>query len=137
MLVDVGDTVKAGQLLAEMRPVDLDSRAAAAVTTAERGRSTVEAAEAQARDARSRQRQAAVEARRTEAIGKAGAASQSAVNSARQAQQSADAQVLPSESALAGARSDLARLGADVGTVQQQRGNLRLTAPGRRRGHLS
>jgi HlyD family secretion protein len=129
VLVDVGDTVRAGQLLAEMEPVDLDTRVAAAVATAERGRSTVDAAEAQTRDARSRQALAAVEAGRTEALGKAGAASQSAVDSTRQAQQSADAQVLASEAALAGVRRDLARLDADVGAVQQQRGNLRLTAP--------
>ncbi len=129
VLVDVGDTVTAGQLLAEMEPVDLDTRVAAAVATAERGRSTVEAAEAQTRDARSRQALAAVEARRAEALGQAGAASQSAVDSARQALQSADAQVLASEAALAGVRRDLARLDADIGTVQQQRGNLRLTAP--------
>lgn len=129
VLVDVGDIVTAGQLLAEMEPVDLDTRAAAAVATAERGRSTVDAAEAQTRDARSRQALAAVEARRTEALGTAGATSQSAVDSARQALQSADAQVLAAEAALAGVRRDLARLDADIGTVRQQRGNLRLTAP--------
>ena len=129
VLVDVGDFVKAGQLLAEMEPVDLDARVAAAAATAERGRSSVEAAEAQARDARSRQALAAVEARRIEALGNAGAASQSAVDSARQALQSADAQVQASEAALAGARRDLARLDADIGTVQQQRANLRLSAP--------
>ena len=129
VLVDVGDMVTAGQLLAEMEPVDLDTRAAAAVATAERGRSTVEAAEAQTRDARSRQTLAVVEARRIEALGQAGAASQSAVDSARQAQQSADAQIQASEAALLGARRDLARLDADIGTVRQQRGNLRLTAP--------
>jgi HlyD family secretion protein len=129
VLVDVGDAVKAGQLLAEMEPVDLDARVAAAAATAQRGHSTVEAAEAQTRDARSRQALATIEARRTEALGKAGAASQSAVDSARQAQQSADAQVLAAEAALAGARRDLARLEAEIGTAQQQRGNLRLIAP--------
>ena len=129
VLVDVGDAVKAGQLLAEMEPVDLDARVAAATAAAERGRSAVEGAEAQARDARSRQALATVEARRIEALGTAGAASQSAVDSARQAQQSADARVLAAEAAWAGARRDLARLDADIGTVQQQRGNLRLLAP--------
>lgn len=129
VLVDVGDVVTAGQFLAEMEPVDLDSRVAASLATADRGRSAVEAAEAQARDARTRQALAAAEARRTEELGRAGVVSQSAVDNARQATQSADAQVVAADAALVGARRDLARLGADIGTARQQRVNLRLTAP--------
>jgi HlyD family secretion protein len=64
VLVDVGDTVKAGQLLAEMEPVDLDTRVASTVGAADRGRSAVAAAEAQERDARSRQELVTSEARR-------------------------------------------------------------------------
>ncbi len=129
VLVDVGDTVKAGQLLAEMEPVDLDARLAATVAASEGGGSAVEAAEAQLRDARSRQAFAVSEARRMEALRQASVVSQSEADSARRAQQSADAQVTASEAALAGARRDLARLGADIGSAQQQRGNLRLFAP--------
>lgn len=129
VLVDVGDIVAAGQLLAEMEPVDLDTRVAGTSAAAERGRSAVAAAEAQVRDAQSRQAFATTEARRTEALGQAGAASQSAVDTARQAQQSAEAQVIAAEAAVAGARRDLARLDADTGGAQQQRGNLRLSAP--------
>jgi HlyD family secretion protein len=129
VLVDVGDTVKAGQLLAEMEPVDLDARIAASVAASERGGSAVEAAEAQLRDARSRQTFATSEARRMEALKQASVVSQSEADSARLAQQSADAQVVASEAALAGARRDLARLSADIGSAQQQRGNLRLSAP--------
>ena len=86
VLVDVGDTVTAGQLLAEMEPVDLDTRVAAAVAAAERGRSTVDGG----RGPGARRPEPAgtwppTEARRTEALGQAGAASQSAVDSARQA----------------------------------------------------
>ncbi len=129
VLVDVGDLVTAGQLLAEMEPVDLDTRVAGTSAAAERGRSAVAAAEAQVRDAQSRQAFATTEARRAEALGQAGAVSQSAVDTARQAQQSAEAQVIAAEAALAGARRDLARLDADTGGAQRQRGNLRLSAP--------
>jgi HlyD family secretion protein len=129
VLVDVGDTVEAGQLLAEMEPVDLDTRLAASVAASERGGSAVEAAEAQLRDARSRQAFATSEARRMEALRQTSVVSQSEADSARLAQQSADAQVIASEAALAGARRDLARLSADIGSAQQQRGNLRLSAP--------
>ena len=72
VLVDVGETVRAGQLLAEMDPVDLDNRVASAVAAVARGRSVVTAAEAQERDARSRQELAAAEARRYVALGQKG-----------------------------------------------------------------
>lgn len=129
VLVDVGDAVAEGQLLAEMEPVDLDTRVAATSAAADRGRSAVAAASAQVQDARSRHTWAATEARRAEALGAAGAASQSAVDAARQAEQSAQAQLAAAEASLTAARRDLARLEADTGGAQQQRGNLRLVAP--------
>lgn len=129
VLVDVGDTITTGQLLAEMEPVDLDTRVDATAAAAERGRSAVAAAAAQIRDVRSRHTWATTEARRTETLGAAGAASQSAVDAARQAEQSAEAQLAAAESTLAGARRDVARLEADTGGAQQQRSNLRLVAP--------
>ncbi|MBP8272791.1 MAG: efflux RND transporter periplasmic adaptor subunit [Acidobacteria bacterium] len=129
VLVDVGDSVTTGQLLAEMEPVDLDTRVAATAAAVERGRSAVSAADAQARDVRSRQTWAMTESRRTQALGAAGAASQSAVDAARQAEQSAEAQLMAAEATLEVARRDLVRLEADTGGAQQQRGNLRLVAP--------
>ncbi len=129
VVVDVADRVTTGQLLAEMEPVDLDTRVAATVAAVDRGRSAITAAEAQARDARSRQALAATEAHRTGVLGEAGVVRHSAVDTARQVQQSADAQVAAAEAALAGAREDLARLAAEPGTAQQQRGNIRLSAP--------
>jgi HlyD family secretion protein len=89
----------------------------------------VAAAEAQQRDARSRQALAATEARRGEELGQAGVISQSDVDTARQAQQSANAQLAAAEAVLASARQDLTRLNADLGGAQQQRGNIRLSAP--------
>jgi len=129
VLVDVGDTVTAGQLLAEMEPVDLDTRVAATAAAVERGRSAVSAADAQVRDVRSRHTWAATEASRTDALGAAGAVSQSAVDSARQVEQSAQAQLSAAEATLAAARRDVTRLEADTGGAQQQRSNLRLVAP--------
>jgi HlyD family secretion protein len=62
--VDVGDTVKAGQLLAEMDPVDLDERAKALEASVARASSVVAAAQAQRRDAKARSELAAITARR-------------------------------------------------------------------------
>jgi HlyD family secretion protein len=129
VLVDVGDTVAAGQLLAEMEPVDLDTRMASTLAAADRGRSVVAAAEAQVRDARSRQELATTEARRTSDLGKAGVVSQSVVDTTRKEQQSAEAALAAAEAALASARRDLPRLDADLGGAQQQRANIRLFAP--------
>ncbi|MDP2052816.1 MAG: efflux RND transporter periplasmic adaptor subunit [Acidobacteriota bacterium] len=129
VLVDVGDTVTTGQLLAEMEPVDLDTRVAATSAAADRGRSAVTTADAQVRDVRSRHTFASAEARRAEALGAAGVTSQSTVDAARQAEQSAAAQLSAAEATLASARRDVARLEADTGGAQQQRRNLRLLAP--------
>jgi HlyD family secretion protein len=102
---------------------------AATAAAVERGRSAVSAADAQARDVRSWHAWATTEARRTEALGAAGVASQSAVDAGRQAAQSAEAQLIAAEATLAAARRDLTRLEADTGGAQQQRSSLRLVAP--------
>jgi HlyD family secretion protein len=129
VLVDVGDRVRAGQLLAEMDPVDLDKRVASAAAAVARGQSAVATAEAQLADARSRQALAADEARRYIELGKQHFVSQSVVDGKLQLRQSADAQVAAAQSALASAREDLARLQAERAGAQQQRSNIRLLAP--------
>jgi HlyD family secretion protein len=129
VLVDVGYTVKLGQLLAEMDPVDLDRRVASAVAAADRGRSAVNTAEAQVHDAKSRQELSSAEARRYIDLGHTGFVSQSVVDGKLQEQKSADAQLAAAEAGLAGAGRDLARLEADLGGAQQQRDNIRLYAP--------
>jgi len=129
VLVDVGETVKAGQLLAEMDPVDLDERVASAAAAADRGRSAVTTAQAQVHDAQSRQALAASEARRYVELGNKEFVSQSEVDGKVQQQQSADAQFAAAESTLTSARQDLARLEADREGVKQQRVNIRLAAP--------
>lgn len=129
VLADVGDAVKAGQLLAEMDPVDLDARVASAVAATARAGSAVATAEAQVNDAKSRQEFAASEARRYVELGKKGFVSRSVVDGKLQQQQSADAQLAAAVSALASARQDLARLEADREGAKRQRVNIRLEAP--------
>ena len=130
VLVDVGDAVQQGDLLAEMEPVDLDERVTASTSALARGQSAVSAAEAQLRDAQSRQVLATTEARRAVDLGRTGVVSQSTVDAAVQAQAAGDAQVAAAEATLAAARRDLARLEADRGGAVQQRANIRLVAPG-------
>lgn len=129
VLVDVGESVQAGQLLAEMDPVDLDARVTSAVAATARAGSAVTTAQAQMDDAKSRQALAASEARRFTDLGRKGFVSQSVVDGKLQQQQSADAQFAAAESALTSARQDLARQNADREGAKQQRGNIRLEAP--------
>ena len=129
VLVDVGDAVKAGTLLAEMEPVDLDARVSSASAAAARAKSAITAAQAQVTDAKSRQTLAASEARRFGDLAQKGFVSSSVVDGKQQQQQSANAQLAASESALASARQDTFRLDAEREGVKQQRQNIRLEAP--------
>ncbi|MBT9526061.1 MAG: biotin/lipoyl-binding protein, partial [Rhizobacter sp.] len=101
VLVDVGDTVKAGQLLAEMDPVDLDERAAALEASIARASSVIAAAQAQRRDALARGELAATTARRYGELGAQKFMSAGAVEAKQQEQASADAAVAAADANLA------------------------------------
>lgn len=127
--VDVGDTVKAGQLLAEMEPVDLDERTAALDASVARAGSAMTAADAQRRDAQARKELAAVNARRYVELGQQNFISAGAVEARLQEQASADAIVSAADANLAAARHDQQRLAAERAGLSQQRANVRLLAP--------
>lgn len=113
--VHVGDRVKAGQVLGEMDPVDLDDRVRSQGAALKR-------AEVAVRDAMSRQSFAETQAHRYERLFAARSASEEALTTKRQELQIADA-------ALSAAREDLVRAGSDSEALHAQRGSLRLVAP--------
>ena len=127
--VDVGDRVQAGQLLAEMDPVDLDERMAALDASVARAGSAIAAADAQRRDALARKELAAVNARRHVELGAQNFISTGAVEARLQEQSSADAVVSAAVANLAAARQDQQRLAAERAGLRQQRANVRLLAP--------
>lgn len=127
--VDVGDTVKAGQLVAEMDPVDLDERAAALDASMARADSAVAGTQAQRTDALAKKELAAINARRYVELGEKNFISASAVEARLQEQTSANAGVSGADAALAGARHDLQRLAAERAGLRQLRANARLLAP--------
>ncbi|MBI3095314.1 MAG: efflux RND transporter periplasmic adaptor subunit [Rhodocyclales bacterium] len=127
--VDVGETVTAGQLLAEMDPVDLDQRLSATGAAAARAAKAIDTAAAQLSDSLARREVAAANARRYDDLGKKGFVSSSVTEGKSQELKSASAQVAAAEAGLAGARQDLARLDAEREGARQQRANLRLLAP--------
>lgn len=113
--VHVGDQVKAGQVLGEMDPVDLDDRVRSQESAFKR-------AEAALREAEARQAYAQVQARRYEQLFAVRSTSEETVTTKRQELQIADA-------ALSAAREDIARARSDREALVAQRSNLRLIAP--------
>jgi HlyD family secretion protein len=128
VLVDVGDTVRAGQLLAEMDPVDLDQRLAALDASLARAASGIAAAEAQTADAGARQSLAAINARRYAELGQQNFVSPGAVEARVQEHTSAEAAQRAAQANLAAARQDLTRLKAERAALLLQRQNARLLA---------
>ncbi|MBP6319150.1 MAG: efflux RND transporter periplasmic adaptor subunit [Rubrivivax sp.] len=129
VLVDVGDTVQAGQLLAEMDPVDLNERASALDASIARAASVVAAAQAQRRDAQARSELAGITARRYVELGAQNFMSAGAVEAKQQEQASANAAVSAADANVAAARQDAQRFAAERAGLRQQRDNVRLLAP--------
>lgn len=127
--VDQGDRVHAGQVVAELDPVDLDERIAAAAFGMQRAGLAVSAAEAQSREAASREKLAqASAARYRDLVAKhfvskeMAAAKESEAEVARAGHEAATA-------SLDAARRDAARLGAERDALLRQRANLKLVSP--------
>lgn len=129
VLVDVGDSVKAGQLLAEMDPVDFGQRLAALDASLARAGSAQSAAQAQLLDAKARSTLAAATTQRNQNLAKQNFISASALDAVLQAQASANAAVQAAQANLVGSGQDAARLRAERAALAQQRDNVRLFAP--------
>lgn len=128
VLVDVGDAVKAGQLLAEMDPVDLNERVSAMDAASERARSLEAGAEARLLEARSHRDLADIEARRYTQLGAKGFVSKSTVDVRLEQLKAAEAQLAGEHATLDAARQEYGRLLAESGGARQQRQNSRLVA---------
>jgi len=113
--VHVGDRVKAGQVLGEMDPVDLDDHVRSQESAFKR-------AEAALREAKARQAYAQTQAHRYQQLFVVRSTSEEIVTTKQQELQVADA-------VLSAAREDVARARSDREALVTQRGNLRLIAP--------
>lgn len=129
VLVDVGESVRAGQLLAEMDPVELDERAAASAAAMARARHTEDATRAQLRDAEVRLQLAARNAQRYASLGEKLFFSSAAVEAKQQEAESAQAATDSARAQLEAVRLDLIRLQAEHDAVKKLRANVRLLAP--------
>ena len=127
--VDVGQAVKAGQLLAEMDPVDLDQRLQAQDAALSKAVSVQTAAQAQLADAKARRELAATNLNRQKELARQNFISPAALEGREQELQSAQAAYEAAQANLQATRQDAQRLQAERAAVVQQRQNTRLVAP--------
>jgi RND family efflux transporter MFP subunit len=127
--VQVGDSVRAGQLLGEMDPVDFDDRIAAQRAALKRAESAVLAAEAQVREVLARKTYAEKQASRYEQLLKTRSVSEESVEGKRQEIQVTEAGFAAARANFDGTRQESVRIRSDLEGLIQQRANLRLIAP--------
>ncbi|MBF0292606.1 MAG: efflux RND transporter periplasmic adaptor subunit [Nitrospinae bacterium] len=127
--VNVGDHVRAGQLLGEMDPVDFDDRIAAQASALKRGEAAVLVAEAQVQEASARKAYAENQMSRYEKLGQEHWVSVEWVEAKRQERRLADAGFAVATSNLNAVRQELSRIRSDLDGLIRQRANLRLVSP--------
>lgn len=127
--VQVGDTVRQGQIVAEIDPVDLDSRITGQAAAVQRAEASLKAAEAQLREATARDRYAQLQAVRYGDLITGGAVSKETAESKQQDAQITESGRSASQANLHAARQELSRSRADLNSLKEQRGNLVLRAP--------
>lgn len=127
--VEPGDRVKAGQLLGEMDPVDLDARIAAQDAALRRAEAGILAVQAQIQEAGARKTYAETQARRYQQLGASQVVSAESVDAKRQEAQVARAALSAIRANLDASREELTRVAAERDGLVRQRANLRLLAP--------
>src|SRR3989338_4055241 len=113
VVVEVGERVRACQLLGEIEPVDLDARIEAQGAAIQRAAASVVVAEAQLREVRSRKAYTEAEVRRYEELWAEGAISDEGIAAKRQEHQVVDASHAAAAASLGAAHGDAARLRAE------------------------
>jgi len=127
--VNVGDAVRAGQLLGEMDPVDLDDRVAAQEAAFRRVEASVLSSEAQVLDAKARFDYADSQAKRYRELLGRGSVAVVAAETKEQERSVAEAALSAARANLEAARQDLRRIKAERDGLGKQRANLKLIAP--------
>jgi HlyD family secretion protein len=127
--VDQGDRVRAGQVVAELDPVDLNDRVASGTVAVERATSAIGAADALLAEAQSRAKVATAGARRYAELRKQGFVSQEAVDAKAHEANAANAAVDAAAAQVAAALRDRERARADVAGTAKLRAQTRLVSP--------
>jgi len=127
--VDQGDRVVAGQLLAELDPVDLGPRAEAARSAAARARQTAQASQAQVAEADSRARLAQVNSERYQALHRQNFVAKEMADSRRHEAAAAEASLAAARANAVAAQREIGRAEADLRGIELVRQSLALVSP--------
>jgi RND family efflux transporter MFP subunit len=127
--VQTGDVVKAGQVLGEMDPVDLDDKIAAQEATIKRAQASVMAVEAQVQELSARKAFAEVQSKRYATLLVSQSVSEEGASIKRQELAIAQASLAAALGNLDASRQEHARARADRDGLVRQRANLRLISP--------
>jgi len=129
VLVDQGEPVKVGQLLAEIDPVDLRQRAEAASSSAARARQAAQAAQAQVTEADSRARLAQTNSERYQALYRQNFVAKEMADSRRHEASAATAALAAARANATGALREIGRAEAELRGIDQLRQSLQLVSP--------
>lgn len=129
LLVDVGDTVAAGQVLAQLSSATLELQKSQFLATLASARAAIAQVEAQLVEARSSADEAQRVNVRTTTLRNQGTASQAAADQAAANAVSATARVAVATQSLAAAQAQLTLVEAQIATVDLQLGRTRVIAP--------
>lgn len=129
LAVDVGDTVRSGQSIGEMDPVDLDERLATQQASLRRALAGQRAAAAMVTDSLARHEYAQAQDRRYQTLGRSGNVSREAVGARRQELDIAIASLQAARANAEVAGEAVAEAQAGLAALRQQRDQLHLRAP--------
>jgi HlyD family secretion protein len=129
VLVDHGDRVKAGQLLAELDPVDLGQRAEAAGNAAARARQAALAAQAQVAEADSRAQIAQANSERYQALYRQNFVAREMADSRQHEAAAAEAALAAARANAMSAQREIGRAEAEMRVIDRQRSSLKLVSP--------
>lgn len=129
VLVDQGDKVVAGQLLAEMDPVDLDEKLAGSQRVVEKTANAIRAAEAQMSEAESRLKTISATVIRYEELRAGGFVSQEMLDAKLHEKKAAASALTAASANLAASREEHARAQADMRGIGKARAQTRVISP--------
>ncbi|MBK9159962.1 MAG: efflux RND transporter periplasmic adaptor subunit [Nitrosomonadales bacterium] len=129
VLVDQGDSVVTGQVLAEMDPIDLDDKLAGSQRVVQKTANAILAAEAQVSEAQSRFKTFSATATRYQELRERGFVSQEMYDAKQHEKNAAEAALAASSANLAIARDEHARSQIDARGIGKARAQTRLVSP--------
>jgi HlyD family secretion protein len=127
--VDQGDRVLAGQVLAEMDPVDLDEKLAGSQRVVEKSANAIQAAEAQVSEAQSRLKTLSATLTRYEELRIGGFVSQEMLDAKLHEKNAATSALAAASANLAVSREEQARAQADMRGIGKARAQTKLISP--------